>query len=327
MTYSGHVGQARPDGHVHPAEEADVIVAQAGRNIAGTLDTRHIDWSETLRRPEAHLIVIPFVSCRALTPQYFYIPELESSLCGYHDVHAMQFFLNDLGVSQFLERTDSSDFFPEYFVCQELQSSLLDLVDLERGSRANVTVSDLLVEAVVQRQGFLAPDRPDMQFLGEFSRRILVAMGRGADGGPVNCDWADEVVLPPYLSTLLGLNHEGHDVDIGVIKLVGGSVGREKYFEEVFGLYKDYGRGRVVDLFQCRVDISRYIGRYHVCREGYHEDDTRHLVSTVYDHCFGRKPTSLEVYHQVRYYNKFGIEALVLFYKSLPSFVNLHAAM
>lgn len=325
MTYSGHVGQARPDGHPHPAEDADVIVAQAGRNAAGALDTRHIDWIGRLRRPEARLIVIPFVSCRALTPQYFYIPELESSLCGYHDVHAMQFFLNDLGVSQFLGRTDSSDFFSEYFACQELHSSLLDLVDLERGSGANVTVSDLLVEAVVQRQGFLAPDRPDMQLLGEFSRRILMAMGKKSDGNPANCDWEDEVVLPPYLSTLLGLNHESHDVDIGVIKLFGNNVMREDYFEEIFRLYKGRGRDRVIDLLQCRADISRYINRYHACRKRCHGNDTRQIVSAVYEHCFGRRPTSSEVYHQVRYYNRFGIEALVSFYKSLPTFVNLYA--
>lgn len=274
---------------------ADVIITQpVADGYRGTeiLSTR---WIREHAKPTAQVLLIPVVYHRGQLPQCFTLSDYHDGRLAYHDAHAIDAFLTGAGVEKFLWETSRSDFLPEVFVQSELARTSIELLRREREANVDVAASASIAHRLLTEQPMYAVNHPSRSILLEMSQHLLGLMGRSEQVTPEGLDMLSSFVMPPYLSTMLGLGSAAAGIDLDNVRVNDRTETRQRYFEGVFDSYDRIGRANLAAVVSRHPDVGAYLGRYRQAKAGAQVIDERAFVETLYRLFLDRFPDSGEV--------------------------------
>ncbi|MEN5363251.1 WcbI family polysaccharide biosynthesis putative acetyltransferase [Brevundimonas intermedia] len=289
---------------------ADVVISQPVVEGYRGVDFLSTSWLSSQIKVSAVFLKVPVIYDRTQLPQCFNLRELHEGRLAYHDAHALDYFLNGFSVEDFLRDTRRSDFLSEKFVQSEALLSLREILRREREAEVDIRVSDSLTAALDVRQPMLSVNHPDRGLLAELTNRLLVRMGRVEAVAVAGTPMLDHFVVPPYLSTALGLGHDGAGMDFDRVRHDARWESRDDYFTEVFSIYAHLGREKVGSICAGQHDLGAYLQRFKEDSSGGGRDP-KETIDAMYRGFFGRTPESKEALYHLQVLKQAGFEALL----------------
>ncbi len=294
----------------HLVQNADVVVSQPiGEGYRG-VEFLSTAWIAANIKIGARLLKVPIIYDRTHLPQCFPLAELYEGRLAYHDAHALEYFLRGASVDEFLHDTERSDFLPPGFVLFEALHSLREILTRERDAEVDIQVSDSLADALVARQPMLSVNHPDRGLLVETTNRLLAKMGRPETVSVVGEPMLDHFIMSPYLSTALGLGHDGAGMDFDRVRHDACWEERDDYFKEVFSVYAFLGKERVGAACGAHDNLAAYLDRFRKFA-GYNSKDPRLMIEGMYKGFFGRMPETKEALYHLQVLKQAGFEVLL----------------
>ena len=304
------------DAYRQDIDSADVVITQpVADGYRGTqlLSTR---WIREHVKPTAQVLVIPVVYHRGQLPQCFTLSDYHDGRLAYHDAHAIDAFLTGTGLESFLWETSRSDFLPEVFVQAELARTSIELLRREREANVDVAASASIAHRLLTEQAMYAVNHPSRSILLEMSQHLLKLMGRSEQVQRDGIDMLSSFVMPPYLSTMIGLGSPAAGIDLDNVRVNDKLETRQRYFEGVFEAYSRIGRAGLDVAISRHPDVGAYLRRYRQVKSGAPMIDERAFVETLYRQFLDRSPNSGEVAAHIMGLRSLGVQG------TLATFVN-----
>jgi len=290
---------------------ADVILAQpVGENYRGT-DILSTPWIRANARPDAKILTFPVVYHRGQLPQCFAMTAWHSGRLAYHDAHALDYFLQGKEADRFVDDTNTANFLPAGLVHAELSRTTLELMRREHAAAMDIRVSEVIASRLIAEQPLHTINHPSRAVMCELADQTLGKLGRVERARVEGVDMLDGFIMPPYLSTLMALDHTGHGVRLDEVRVDGRTETRRDFFREVFAFYRSIGPEAVAAAMAVDWEINTYLERYRraVATEISHDD--RPLIEALYKVFNNRPPSSNEVYHHLQNLRLHGPEVVI----------------
>ncbi len=299
---------------------ADVILAQpVGENYRGT-EILSTPWIRANARPDATVLAVPVVYHRGQLPQCFPMTAWHNDRLAYHDAHALDYFLRGQDADRFVVDTSAADFLPTGFVSAELAQTTLELMRRETLASADINVSGVIASRLTTEQPLHAVNHPSRAVMCELADQVLHRLGRSERSRIDGIDMLDRFVMPPYLSTLLALEHTGQGVRLDEVRVEGRTESRRDFFREVFALYRSIGAEAIAAGMAVNQEINAYLDRYRRARASEVTHDDRPLIEALYKVFSNRPPSSNEVFHHLQSLRVHGPEVVISVFATSAEF-------
>ena len=295
---------------VNLVRNADIIISQPVNDGYRGVEFLSTTWISKNIKRGGRLLKVPIVYDRTHLPQCYPLARLHEGRLAYHDAHALDYYLRGASAEDFLRDTRRSDFFSKSFILSEAIRSLQEILRREREAKVDVPVSDSLAEALAVRQPMHSVNHPDRALLAELTNRLLAQMGRSETAIAAGESVLDHFVMPPYLSTALGLGHNGAGMDFERVRYDSRWESRDDYFKEVFSAYARVGREGVDAACAGQRDLGAYLQRFRRSRRVASEDP-QDVIEAMYRGFFGRNPGTKEILYHLQVLKEAGFEALL----------------
>lgn len=290
---------------------ADVILTQpVAEGYRGT-DVLSTSWVRRNARPDALILVFPVVYHRAQIPQCFTLADFHDGRLAYHDAHALDHFLRGESWEEFIANSSRSNFLPEAFVQSELAATTLELLRRERASDVDINVSDIIASRLLTEQPLHTVNHPSRPVLVDMANRILHRLGRDERARVEGIDMLDRFIMPPYLSTAVGIGHTGRGVWLDDMRVDGVIEKRPDFFRAVFEAYADIGAPALTTAMHANSELMAYLSRYRAAITRPTEPELGDLAAALYQVFFGRQASADEKLHHLQTLRQEGFAAVV----------------
>ena len=299
---------------------ADVILTQPVTPNYRGVDFLSSDWVKANARPDATVLTIPVIFHRGQLPQCFPMTAWHDDRLAYHDAHALDYFLNGKEADAFVDDTSAGDFLPPGLVMGELSQTTLELMRREHAAGADVRASDVIASRLTTEQPLHTVNHPNRGVMCEMADQVLGRLGRTERASVEGTDMLDRFVMPPYLSTVMALNHTGHGVRLDEIRVEGRTESRRDFFREVFSLYRSIGAEAISDGMAVNPEIDAYLERHRRARATEITHDDRPLIDALYQLFSNRPGSSDEVFHHLQSLRHHGYATVISVFANSAEF-------
>lgn len=300
--------------------EADVIISQPVADNYRDVEWLSTDWLRRNRSPNSRLIIVPAIYHRGQIPQCFPLKDFYEGRLAYHDAHAIDYFLEGKDVNAFLSDTQRSDFFPPDFVRSEAFLTTRELLRRESAAGCDVLVSDIIAAYSTTDQPLFAVNHPSRAVLATLGNRVLDILGVEWRIPVAGAEVLDQIVIAPYLSAAIALDHEGTGLRLDEIRSQNMWESRSEHFGHVFDAYRTIGAAKLREAVADSGELTAYLRRFRQSRSAGRFEDRRPLVESLYRTFLGREPNSSEVLHHLRSLELRGFDSLVTAFPSSKEF-------
>lgn len=309
--------ETEKDNFTKTIKNADIIFTQPVSENYRDVEWLSSSWIRENCRQDATIITFPVIYHRGQLPQCFPLSRFHGGKLAYHDVHAIDYFLRGRTTVDFIADTSRSDFLSKEFVEAETWRSTLELMRRESQALVDIQASDIIALALGSDQPLLTVNHPARSILAAVANRLLSKVGFSEQVSPTGQPVLDEIIMPPYLSTALALDHSGAGLHLDEVRTGNNWSPRETFYSDVFDQYARIGKPALEAAIAEHPEIGAYLKRYEASnRPSASLADERSLVEAMYRAFFDRGASSAEVLHHLRTIRAAGYDALATSFAS-----------